>query len=101
MASSVRPHLSLKTMRLAFVIRLGLETRPAEGLFEGWVEEVDSCIERRFRSAEDLLLFLGQRFDLASKSSTPAPACSRTQTDKTKARRKTTKFRGPINEKGK
>jgi hypothetical protein len=55
-------------MRLAFVIRLGNESRPGEGLFEGWVEEVDSCIERRFRSAEELLAFLGQRFDLATNS---------------------------------
>ena len=52
-------------MRLAFVVRLGNDTRPADGLFEGWVEEVDSCTERRFRSTEELLKFLGQRFDLA------------------------------------
>ena len=56
-------------MRLAFVVRLGNDTRPAEGSFEGWVEEVDSSIEIRFRSAEDLLRFLGQRFDLAMASS--------------------------------
>lgn len=55
-------------MRLAFVIRLGSDSRPVEGLFEGWVEEVDSCIERRFRSTEELLAFLGQRFDLATTS---------------------------------
>ena len=55
-------------MRLAFVIRLGNDTRPADGLFEGWVEEVDSCTERRFRSTEELLKFLGQRFDLAMAS---------------------------------
>lgn len=53
-------------MRLAFVIRLGNDCRPVEGLFEGWVEEVDSCIEQRFNTAEELLEFLGQRFDLAS-----------------------------------
>jgi hypothetical protein len=50
-------------MRGAFVVRLGPETRPAEGRFEGWVEEVDSCTELRFRSSEELLKFLGQRFD--------------------------------------
>lgn len=55
-------------MRLAFVVRLGNDTRPAEGVFEGWVEEVDSCTERRFRSTEELLKFLGQRFDLATAS---------------------------------
>ncbi|MGH9794067.1 MAG: hypothetical protein ACRD5G_04780 [Candidatus Acidiferrales bacterium] len=53
-------------MRLAFVIRLGNETRPADGFFEGWIEEVDTCTERRFRSTEELLKFLGQRFDLAT-----------------------------------
>lgn len=52
-------------MRLALVVRLGNGSRPAADLFEGWVEEVDSCTERRFRSTEELLKFLGQRFDLA------------------------------------
>ena len=52
-------------MRGAFVVRLGPETKPAEGRFEGWVQEVDSCTEQRFRSTEELLQFLGQRFDLA------------------------------------
>jgi len=55
-------------MRLAFVLRLGNDTRPAEGVFEGWIEEVDSCTEVRFRSTEQLVKFLGQRFDLAMTS---------------------------------
>ncbi len=59
-------------MRLAFVVRLGNDSRPAEGFFEGWVEEVDSCAERRFRSTEELLKFLGQRFDLAMASTDKA-----------------------------
>lgn len=59
-------------MRLAFVVRLGNDSRPADGLFEGWVEEVDSCIERRFRSTDELLTFLGQRFDLATSSTDQA-----------------------------
>jgi len=50
-------------MRLAFVIRLGNDTRPAERRFEGWVQEVDTCCEVRFRSTEELLKFLGERFD--------------------------------------
>jgi hypothetical protein len=45
-----------------FVIRLGRETQPARGLFEGWVGEVDSGEELRFRSTEELLAFLGQSF---------------------------------------
>lgn len=49
-------------MRLAFVIRLGDDTRPSEGIFEGRVEEVDTGKEARFRSTEELLRFLGQRF---------------------------------------
>ena len=53
-------------MRLAFVVRLGSDTRPAEGFFEGWVEEVDSYTELRFRSTDELLKFLGQRFDLST-----------------------------------
>ena len=53
-------------MRLAFVLRLGNDTRPADGFFEGWVEEVDSCTELRFRSTDELLKFLGHRFDLTT-----------------------------------
>jgi len=52
-------------MRGAFVVRLGPETKPAERQFEGWVEEVDCCTELRFRSTEERLKFLGQRFLLA------------------------------------
>ena len=29
-------------MRFAFVLRLGNDSRPADGFFEGWIEEVDS-----------------------------------------------------------
>jgi hypothetical protein len=50
-------------MRLAFVIRLGNDTRPADRRFEGWVQEVDTCCEVRFRSTEELLNFLGERFN--------------------------------------
>jgi hypothetical protein len=55
-------------MRLAFVLRLGNDTRPADGVFEGWIEEVDSYTESRFRSTEELLKFLGDRFDLSTAS---------------------------------
>ena len=53
-------------MRLAFVLRLGNDSRPADGFFEGWIEEVDSYTELRFRSTKELLEFLGQRFGLAT-----------------------------------
>ncbi len=55
-------------MRGAFVVQLGPETRPTEGQFEGWVEEVDSGTELRFRSSDELLKFLGARFDLVLAS---------------------------------
>jgi len=55
-------------MRGAFVIQLGLETKTAEGQFEGWVEEVDSGTGLRFRSTDELLRFLGERFDLGMAS---------------------------------
>ncbi len=55
-------------MRGAFVVQLGPETRPTEGQFGGWVEEVDSGTELRFRSGEELLKFLGARFDLVLAS---------------------------------
>jgi hypothetical protein len=61
-------------MRGAFVVQLGPETKPADGRFEGFVQEVDSCIELRFRSSEELLKFLGQRFELAIASAEKARA---------------------------
>ena len=59
---SVRLSYADIVMKGAFVVRLGLETTPQEGRFEGWIEEVDSGIELRFHFAEDLLRFLGERF---------------------------------------
>ena len=53
-------------MRLAFVVRLGNESRPADGFFEGWVEEVDSYVELRFRSTDELLKFLSDRFEVST-----------------------------------
>ena len=55
-------------MRGAFIVRLGPETKPKQGLFEGWVEEVDSCDELRVRSTEELLNFLGERYQATFKS---------------------------------
>jgi len=52
-------------MERAFVVRLGPKTEPALGRFEGRVEEVDTGEELRFRSTEELLRFLGERFDEA------------------------------------
>jgi hypothetical protein len=65
-------------MRGAFVIRLSLETQPDNNRFEGWAEEVDSGEEIKFRSAEELLRFLGRRFAATLdglKSGGPAGAC--------------------------
>jgi hypothetical protein len=53
-------------MRCAFVVRLGPESKPSEGRFEGWVEEVDTGNELRFRSNDELLKFLGDRFEAVS-----------------------------------
>ena len=47
-------------MRGAFVIRLALEAQLTKHRLEGWVEEVDSGKELRFRSADELLQFLTQ-----------------------------------------
>jgi len=64
-------------MRGAFVVQPGPETRPTEGGFEGWVEEVDSCTELRFHSSDELLKFLGERFDLAMAAADKARAANR------------------------
>jgi len=52
-------------MRGAFVIRLGPETDPSSGHFEGCIEEVDSGKELKFQSSGELLRFLGERFQAA------------------------------------
>lgn len=62
-------------MRGAFVVQFGPESNPAEGRFEGWVEEVDSCIELRFHSTEELLKFMAVRFDLVKGSTGKNAAC--------------------------
>jgi len=74
-------------MRLAFVLRLGHDTRPADGFFEGWVEEVDSCTELRFRSTDELLKFLGQRFNLTMTASKPDASADSRQSPVQKANR--------------
>jgi len=66
-------------MRGAFVVQLGPETKPAEGRFEGRIEEVDFCTELRFHSGEELLKILGQRFDLAMASADKARAGNRSE----------------------
>ena len=62
-------------MRGAFVVQLGPDSNPGEGQFEGWVEEVDSCVELRFRSTEELLKFISLRFELIKGSGGKPPAC--------------------------
>ena len=52
-------------MRGAFIVQLGPETKPEEGRFEGWVQEVDLCKELRFHNSEELLQFLGKKFEVA------------------------------------
>jgi hypothetical protein len=54
-------------MREAFVLRLGPQTDPLKRHFDGWIEEVDTGEEFRFRSTDELLDFLGQRFNLAQR----------------------------------
>ena len=61
-------HPKSKSPGCTFVVQLGPESKPTEGRFEGWVQEVDSCRELRFRSSEELLKFLGQRFDFVMAS---------------------------------
>jgi hypothetical protein len=54
-------------MRRAFVLQLGSETRPPGGTFEGWIEEIDTGRELRFRSTDELLAFLGRCFEEAQR----------------------------------
>jgi hypothetical protein len=52
-------------MRRAFVLQLGPDSQPRHRLFAGVIEEVDTGRELRFRSTEELLAFLGERFEAA------------------------------------
>ena len=52
-------------MRRAFVLQLGLETHTSQRHFEGWIEEVDTGKELRFKSTDELLTFLAQCADAA------------------------------------
>ena len=52
-------------MERVFVVRLGSNTEPTQERFDGSVEDVDTGQELRFRSADELLRFLGQCFDEA------------------------------------
>jgi hypothetical protein len=54
-------------MQGAFVVRLGADTNPNEHHLEGWVEEVDSGKELRFRSTGELVRFLGECFRVISQ----------------------------------
>ena len=58
-------------IREAFVLRLGPETEPSRRHFVGWIEEVDTGEEFRFRSTDELLAFLGQRFNLVQQHRKP------------------------------
>lgn len=60
-------------MRGAFVVRLAPETDANQGQLEGWVEEVDSGVELKFRSGHELLTFLSQRFDAAFRTRVRTP----------------------------
>jgi hypothetical protein len=53
-------------MKRAFVLQLGPDTNPP-GSFDGWIEEVDTGRELRFRSTKQLLEFLGECFRLAQQ----------------------------------
>jgi hypothetical protein len=51
----------------AFIIQLGRESKPAKHEFEGWVEEVDSGKQLRFRSTAELLAFISQKMRFAGE----------------------------------
>lgn len=82
-------------MRGAFVVQLGPESKPDEGKFEGWVEEVDSCTELRFRSTEELLKFMGLRLELLRGATEKAPASACGAAPEPPGRKKSPRARKP------
>jgi len=53
-------------MRGAFVVQLGSGREPAHDQFEGWVKEVESGKQLRFRSTQELHTFMSRRMQAAS-----------------------------------
>jgi len=58
-------------MKWAFVLTLGSGTKPCQRQIEGWIEEVDTGRELRFRNTDELLVFLCQRFISAQERGWP------------------------------
>jgi len=59
-------------MRCAFVVRLESNTNAPDEL-EGWVEEVDTGLEIKFHSKNELLLFLEERHQAALANGSNEP----------------------------
>ena len=74
--SDPTPAYAVRVMRQAFVLQLGSKTESARRHFEGFIEEVDTGRELRFRSTDEMLEFLGKCFDQAlSKGREPDAGC--------------------------
>jgi len=54
-------------MRQAYILQLGSDTDVARRHFVGWIEEVDTGRELRFKSTDELLTFLAVCFDESRK----------------------------------
>lgn len=54
-------------MRQAFVLQLGADTDPARQHFVGFIEEVDTGRELRFKSTGELMAFLSECFERVNK----------------------------------
>ena len=68
----------IRVMRSAFVLQLDSDTHPAERRVAGWIEEVDTGRELRFRSTDELLAFLCHCFELAQHRRQPCGEQRRT-----------------------
>jgi hypothetical protein len=68
-------------MRGAFVVRLAPQTDTAREQFEGSVEEVDTGKRLKFRSTEELLRFMGQRFEEALRATAKSINSKENDTD--------------------
>lgn len=58
-------------MREAFVLRLNTDSKPEVGRLSGWIEEVDTGKELRFRTTEELVEFLGKCLDERRSNRSP------------------------------
>ena len=73
-------------MRRTFVLQVGPDTDMGQGNLSGWIEEVRTGKELRFRSTDELLRFLRRLVEAASDTPSPFDATAESPTSTAKSK---------------